>query len=124
MDLGALSPAALEYWQLADEYLQDGRDFTAAGKHRWAITALFYSALHRLNAYLTQEVRRPTSHDLRDRLIALELPEVADYYLALKQRSERARYWPDAQMTALDAEAALAQEYQIILDGVTARMPD
>ncbi|MGH2519222.1 MAG: hypothetical protein ACRDF8_05410, partial [Chloroflexota bacterium] len=80
---------------------------------------MFYSALHRINTHLIQERRRATSHDVRERLLTQELPEIVRYYLELKQRSERARDWPDVTVTASDLESLLASEYQAILDGVT-----
>ncbi len=123
MNLSTLNPGAREHWLRADEDLQDCRDLLDAGKHRWAITALFYSALHRVNAYLVQRGRQPTSHDLRERLVARELPAIADDYLALKQRSERARYWPGVTITGADVQSMLDGEYQAIVAGITARLP-
>lgn len=120
----ALGPEAGKHWQRADEDLQDCRDLLAAGKYRWAITALFYSALHRLNACLIDQGRRPTSHALRDLLIAHELPRISRDYLWLKQLSERVRYWPDAIITQADVEAALQTEYQAIMAAMNPGVPD
>src|SRR5262249_19600696 len=75
------------------------------------------------NAYLVQEGRRPTSHGLRDRLGARELPAVAEYYLELKRRSERARYWPEVQVTEADVNSLMETAYQMIRNAVSSRLP-
>lgn len=65
----------------------------------WAVTALFYSALHYLDACLHEHRPRqqlagyhPETHEQRTPLIGRNFPRVYRSYRELKDRSEDARY--------------------------------
>ena len=60
----------------------------------WAITLLFYSAVHWVDGYLAQKNQRPTSHLHRDTIIETNGSLTAIYrdYRRLKDMSEEARY--------------------------------
>lgn len=60
----------------------------------WQITALFYSALHYVDAYLAKHNVHPSSHAERDRLITMEsvLRRIYTAYRDLESYSRDARY--------------------------------
>jgi len=60
----------------------------------WAMTVLFYSGLHWIDALLASKNIHPERHEVRDRLVwkNLELRPIAKDYLSLKTRSVNARY--------------------------------
>jgi hypothetical protein len=60
----------------------------------WAITALFYSALHEVQAYLAGLGPPPTTHRHREALIreSPQLASIENPYAALRVFSENARY--------------------------------
>jgi hypothetical protein len=62
----------------------------------WAATALFYTALHYLDAFLATLGIHPLRHPDRTREVRarLELREIFDDYRFLKDYSENARYNP------------------------------
>jgi hypothetical protein len=61
----------------------------------WAMTALFYAALHYIDAFLSQVGMNPGGHDDRDKEVAnrKELRLIARQYFGLKNRSRNARYY-------------------------------
>ncbi len=74
----------------------------------WQIVALFYAALHYVDAYLTHRLGdqgHPTSHQTRLRFVAPDsaLTTVYQQYRELLDRSQDARY------SALDIPAAFAE---------------
>jgi len=61
----------------------------------WAVTAIFYSALHHVDAYLATKDIHPSFHYKgRDRWVATEsnLRHIWNQYRWLKEKSEAARY--------------------------------
>jgi uncharacterized protein (UPF0332 family) len=60
----------------------------------WAITALFYSALHYVDAYLAKKSQHPFNHRNRGQWLTKEqnLKYIYCDYEELKNRSEDARY--------------------------------
>jgi len=61
----------------------------------WAVTVLFYAALHYVDAYLAKAANQhPGNHDERDRLIQSHSKTSAarPYYRRLKDRATEARY--------------------------------
>jgi hypothetical protein len=60
----------------------------------WAITMLFYAALHYVDAYLAGKNMHPLSHDQRDREIESNgsLSVIYNDYRRLKDLSRAARY--------------------------------
>jgi hypothetical protein len=71
----------------------------------WAATALFYTALHYIDAYLATRSIDPGSHDTRDKCITRisVLRPLYKHYSHLKNHSRTARYYPPASfsMTAI-----------------------
>ena len=66
----------------------------------WAITLLFYSAVHEISAFLTEHVsdlqaagfQAPTNHKERKLILRTLWPSLAMLYEPLEQRSWGARY--------------------------------
>jgi uncharacterized protein (UPF0332 family) len=60
----------------------------------WAVTALFYAALHKVQAYLARSDLYPTSHSRREKVLASrpETEPLGELYMLLRTRSEDARY--------------------------------
>ena len=74
----------------------------------WAVVAMFYEALHWLEAYLATYGVHPTSHSQRLRALAnyADLDRIEPSYTYLRNASERARY--DAYHHSADEAHALA----------------
>ncbi len=64
------------------------------GEYGWAITALFYAALHLVQAYLVSEDLAVTTHAARRAILARTpvLAAIEGAYAGLKWASEQARY--------------------------------
>ena len=60
----------------------------------WAVTTLFYAALHLMQAYMIQHDLKADSHRRREQLMLAHsgLRIVVDQYRALRSLSEHARY--------------------------------
>jgi len=60
----------------------------------WALTVLFYTGLHEIDALLASKNIHPGGHPVRDQAVAgnVELLPIAKYYFRLKSRSQNARY--------------------------------
>lgn len=60
----------------------------------WAVSCIFYSALHYIDAYLANQDYHPQTHDKRTSLVARErvLKKIYREYRWLKDESEGARY--------------------------------
>ncbi len=69
------------------------QQFKAAGDNRWAPTALFYSALHLVDAwFIGMGHIRPHRHEVRSPLVRSELPQIWASYRELDSASRDARY--------------------------------
>jgi hypothetical protein len=72
----------------------------------WAVTALFYAALHLVQACLidiaSDAFDYPRSHEQRDSFIRRKLGDVWLPYNFLQNQSTRARYHPDQPKPSLD----------------------
>lgn len=68
----------------------------------WVATALFYAALHYVDAFLATRNVHPGRHDVRDHYVekVTELRPISDDYWALKNSSRTARYYPPASFSA------------------------
>jgi hypothetical protein len=77
----------------------------------WAVTVLFYAALHLTQAYLQRSEISAENHRQRDQEIrsSEELRPILDPYRALKAHSENARY---------RCRAFSREEFDSILNGV------
>ena len=75
-------------------------DFEDGGYPDWALTALFYAALHLADAVLVRWYPRPKDHEERNRLIARDsqLRHVRREYMELYQRSRDTRYECDSSI--------------------------
>lgn len=62
----------------------------------WAVTGLFYAALHYVDAYLARANMHPAVHEERDRMIKADpkILSVRSHYGRLKDRSSDARCNP------------------------------
>jgi len=92
----------------ADDHLDQARRNLAVAKHllgehrsdttfvQWAVTAIFYCAVHCMQAHLMRHGKGPRTHEARGRPIAdprYGVPiEVQTAYELLSQRSPAARY--------------------------------
>lgn len=68
----------------------------------WAITVLFYTGLHYIDAFLAQRANlHPPIHKARDNMVTTvaELRPIASDYFALKNGSFNARYMPPTRFT-------------------------
>lgn len=65
----------------------------------WAVTVLFYTALHLAQAYFVQQAATsfdiPRNHQERSTHVGLKLPPIYRHYRTLEDHSRRARYEPD-----------------------------
>ena len=77
-----------------DEALAHSLDLNRGVCVDWAITMLFYSALHYIDAYLVFSGSRPRNHQLRDRVIENNgsLSPIWNDNRRLKDLSQAARY--------------------------------
>jgi uncharacterized protein (UPF0332 family) len=91
-----IMPSVNEHIQQAEKNERFFNDFDLKNTQflDWAITALFYSALHYVDAYLATKSQHPFNHRKRDWRLTKEqkLKNIYSYYVELKNRSEDARY--------------------------------
>ena len=91
----------------------------------WAVTVLFYSALHYIDAYLAKMGHiDPGSHDVRDGLVS-RFPEtraVARQYFRLKNFSSSARYY-GAHFTRSEANSLRLGEFDAVKARMMAQLP-
>ncbi|KYF76748.1 hypothetical protein BE17_44770 [Sorangium cellulosum] len=82
----------------------------------WAVTVVFYVALHYVDAFLARKGRHePATHENRERLAKTftELRRVVPQYLRLKSASVRARY---------HGEKPSAEDVQRLIDSPLAEL--
>ena len=84
----------------------------------WEVTALFYSALHYVNAFLEVKGLRPTIHHARLRLVS-RLTGFVKEYENLSQKSVNARYKMD-EFTSQEVDSIKAGEFRIVKEGALA----
>ena len=78
------------------------------GAHDWKVTALFYSALHRINYWLLMQTgRAPGSHFKRNQRVESTLPQVFGDYNDLYIMSLQARYHDGLRTEDLHRRRAL-----------------
>ncbi len=89
-------PLSAEHLERAreNEQFAESLDFSLTIDYAWAITALFYSALHYVDAYCVKYIHKPISHDDRERIMDgnLFLSEILKPYMTLQHASKQARY--------------------------------
>src|SRR5437588_7560509 len=83
-------PQARDNYRLYQELKQGGQHLD------WAVTVLFYTALHLAEAYLAETISsafaRPKGHEERSAAIRKHLPQIYGDYQFLRTRSTWARY--------------------------------
>jgi len=103
-----LPPTAAAHIKASSDHLQHGDRLRASGVNDpvtvgWAITALFYSALHAVRAYLKAckniEISSHDDHKAKQRHEATELNRTAVDYRQLEQQSQSARYYCNGNFT-------------------------
>jgi hypothetical protein len=92
----------------------------------WAVTALFYTALHLIQACLLDSAADafdyPRSHEQRDAFIRRKLGEIWLPYSFLQNQSTRARYHPDQpRPTAGRLQQYEADQYAAIIAALERR---
>jgi hypothetical protein len=99
--------AALAHLEQARLNYKLYRELKLQGEHLdWAVTLMFYTALHLIQAYLVEIAATgfdiPSDHEHRDRCITLRLAPIAADYSFLQTRSNWARYQPTRPRPSLD----------------------
>jgi hypothetical protein len=63
----------------------------------WMVTAVFYAAVHKVDAKLAMKAPppfdHPSNHGDRNTAVSIYLPSIGKYYFFLKNKSEFARYF-------------------------------
>lgn len=81
----------------------------------WEITALFYSALHIVESYLSKTAGEVKSHTARRDLIRDHLGDISNEYRKLKELSGKARYdCLHSELTKDEKELALEHHAKIV----------
>jgi len=82
----------------------------------WAVTALYYSALQFVDAFLAKHRITPGQHDQRDQHMNLhpELKAIAIHYFKLKSASRTARYYPSSAFSDRDIRELENLRYDVL----------
>lgn len=94
--------------------------------HDWSVTAVFYTALQYVDAYLAQKGKvlshKVTEQNHRKRIQFIDedhvLSRIKYHYLLLKSKSETARYKPPVKFTADDVQKLIDNQLQAIKDAI------
>ncbi len=91
----------------------------------WAATALFYTALHYIDAFLAVKQIHPGKHDVRDKLVnsLAELKGLYPSYSHLKNQSRNARYIPPTSLSIGDILQLENEHLSAIRDEVGKLLP-
>jgi len=81
----------------------------------WAVTGIFYSGLHYVDAYLATKDIHPSTHAVRTPLVESEsnLRRIYAQYRRLKDKSEAARYRVK-HFTQTEVERLKENEFEIV----------
>lgn len=89
------------YWEIGKYNEAIAAKLAETNEGGWAVTAMFYAALHYVNGHLgTAHIGPNTNHDDRNRAMSTNAvtARLDDSYKRLKRRSEASRYegvnWP------------------------------
>lgn len=95
-------PSRDDHLNQAEHNLKFSASIDAALYPDWVATALFYAALHYVDAFLATKNIHPGKHDVRDNLVAKvhELRPISNNYWALKNSSRTVRYYPPVAFSA------------------------
>jgi hypothetical protein len=112
-------------WAERNEQFADSLDLSTNIGVNWAITALFYAALHYVDAYLSSRGKREADHERREWVIQNDpiLSEIWQPYRYLKHLSREARYEiaPYTEVEFRKAKQRLQQVKKYILPRVERR---
>jgi hypothetical protein len=75
-----------------NEQMAKAMDLSKGVNVGWAITIIYYSALHYVDAYLEVQSIRPPNHEERDARVNSKLKDIYNEYRYLKHKSREARY--------------------------------
>ena len=112
-------------WAERNERFAESLDRSDPSGAAWAITAVFYAALHYVDAYfVSHSLGRPANHSQRDSRIgdSADLGAVYPMYRRLKDMSQQARY-ELARYTEIDYLKALKLLEQVRSHSVLYRKP-
>jgi hypothetical protein len=81
----------------------------------WALIALFYAAMHYIEAYMATKGQHLRSHETRDKMVARDsnLRKIFKEYADLKYYGYVARYEP-YQFKATDVTSSAAPQFQTL----------
>ena len=88
---------------------------------QWEITALFYSGLHYVDAFLATQEQHPSNHQERRRLVGQHTTLRAEYE-NLYDLSIKARY-ATTEFTSQDVERLKAGDFRTLKEGILALLP-
>ena len=88
---------------------------------QWEITALFYSGLHYVDAFLATQEQHPSNHQERRRLVG-QLTTLRAEYENLYGLSIKARYDME-EFTRQDVERLKAGDFRTLKEGILALLP-
>ena len=103
--------------EVADVLLRDDPPIS----RQWAITCMFYAALHYVNAYICRRGQQvPREHGNRDRLVGKWMRQIFREYRWLRTRSEHVRYSmvnPDEQQVRKSCQKLATIETFVLKHG-------
>lgn len=88
---------------------------------QWEITALFYSGLHYIDAFLATQEQHPSNHQERRRMVG-QLTTLRAEYENLYGLSIKARYDIE-EFTCQDVERLKAGDFRALKEGILALLP-
>lgn len=87
----------------------------------WEITAMFYSGLHYVDAFLATHGYHPSNHQERRRFVR-QLTNLRAEYENLYDLSIKARY-TTAKFTSQDVERLKAGDFRVLKEGILTLLP-
>jgi hypothetical protein len=97
-----------EFWQGLDAVKWPG----------WAITGIFYTALHEVQAFLMEHGDDPRTHECRQKVLERRWPSLEVPYTRLKRLSGAARYKDVHSQQRLNEAKLLLIKIRGLLDGL------
>jgi hypothetical protein len=87
-------PTEAEHFEQFEHNARIAKRMADSADFDWAVTVLFYAALHLVQVYIVRKGVRVENHWERDRYIlaSAELRPILDSYRALRVHSENTRY--------------------------------
>lgn len=126
-----MSPRALEFLQTAERNRRFAEDATGRedvpGVTEWGAVAAFYSAVHLINALITERLGlEPASHQEREAMLRMlsELRRDTAAYQRLRDAGYRARYVPMYRVSRTRLEQLVSEDLAAIRVSVHAALND